>query len=298
MKKHNLCVTGILALVLVFGLTVVGCSNDSTGGGDDDPVNVNLSLPAIKNVAAFDGDFVENENEALELIQDAMEALAEFTDIMSEGEGAPRPSISRSGSKLSISPPPSRSGSRSTVNYPYDEKIDHYKITDGVVATGFVTGYYKESIKNDYDISVGDFIEESMRIKLAIDFDDIAQNGYTFDGKYIYDESLFMKGVVTAVSPAVKEKLTMRLNAKNGYALSVSKGGKGLKFIMSLTASFDETWTSTTEDMLDDGDLLDSLKIKLTIDIYDNSNTKQHSKIFTDLESASAYLGDSISLGL
>jgi len=286
-KKHVFFV--LLACLLAFGLLVIGCNNDSSDDEDDDPVKVNLSLPNITAVPAFTGTFVSSEAEALNLVQDAVDALGEFTGAL--GGGA-----SSDDNKYSISR--GINMSRRVENEPINYTFENEQLAEGVTANGFITGYYKESTKDDYTETVGDYYEESIRAKLSLDFNSIQQRHITFNGKYVYDEDLYMKDQVTSINPQ-KGKGTLRLNANNGYALSASKNGKGLKFVMKLTAncnfSVDYSYDDNDDFYYDDDDFLkDKLNLKLTIDVYDNDNVKQYTKVYTDLDEASEFLGDSI----
>jgi len=280
MKKERFFLMGMLAIALAFGMAVVGCGDGDSDGGGSDPVNVNLSLPSVQKLDSFSGTFVSDKNEALEMVQESIEALDEFTSIIGSG------SESRSAY---------RSTGRSVQNEPIEYIIKNEQIAEGVVANGFMTGNYRTSIKNDNGpITVGDYYEMSARIKLAVDFTDIQNDGFTFNGKYVYDEDIYEKMLQKTNS---SQQLTFRLNAANGYALSVSKNGKGLKFVMQLTASINGSWNQSDYSDDDYPDILEKAKIKLTIDVYDNNNKKQHTQVFNDLESASKYLGDSF-LGL
>ncbi|MDR2716583.1 MAG: hypothetical protein LBB89_00760 [Treponema sp.] len=275
---------GIPALVLVLGMTVVGCSDGSSGGGDSDPIKVNMSLPNIKDVKNFEGAFVSDETEAKELIKSAIEAMESLDGI-------------------SISPsvlPASRSMSRSTYTEPYEEIFKNEKLANGVYLTGFIKGYARMHAANDNGgESVGDYMEISAQIKAAIDFDDATQSDFTYNGKYVYDESVYTKAKVTSINPS-KGNAVFKFTAKDGYALSVSKNGKGLKFVMKLDASLNFN-SNMSLDEFDNGDYLDDLDdkfvIKLTIDVYDNNNVKkpEFCKKFDNFEDANDYLDINIS---
>jgi hypothetical protein len=56
MKKHTLCMTAMLALLLTFGLLLAGCSSPSGGGGGDPrALAFSVSGSFDKNGAAPDG---------------------------------------------------------------------------------------------------------------------------------------------------------------------------------------------------------------------------------------------------
>jgi hypothetical protein len=279
----------MLAIALVFGMTVVGCNNDSSEDGDKDPIKVNMSLPNIKDVESFTGTFVDSANDAQDLIQDALDALTEFQ--MSGEED----------SRLNIRSAP-RSMSRKTYTEPYDEIIDYTE--GGVTAKGFITGYEKMSAKNDNNPggSVGDYQEISARAKMAVTFNDVQQDSLTYNGKYTYDESIFLQAKVTSLNPD-KGSIVFKFNAANGYALSVSKGGKGLKFVMKLNAAHKVDRKNISVNDYEDpfDDLIDENNFdtfKLTIDVYDNNNVKKNefSKTFNNFDDANDYLDLNIGL--
>jgi len=279
--KNIVKLLGIIALVAVIGFSMAGCG----GGGDSDPVIVDLSLPSITEVPSFAGTFVTNETEQLALVEDAIAALEEFT-ATSSGGSSPDKSIVRG-------------ISRAVYNQPLDETFINKKLADGVVANGFVTGYAKGQAANEKIPTVGDYEEISLRAKLQVDFTDVTHNyinnagsraDYKFSGKYIYDENLYGKMNLTSTNPE-RASVKVNLTANNGYALSVSKGGKGLKFIMKLDANWNFEKNNMLESELDE---MFKPTVKLTIEVYDNDNAKAQTKTFTDLDEASKYLGDNI----
>jgi len=267
---------GMLVLVLTFGMTAIGCG----GGGADDPIKVDLKLPAIQSVPSFEGNFVSNENEAKDLIGDAIDALADLSDL----------SFSASMVAQIASP---RSISRKVQTEPFQEVYERKKIADGAYLTGFEDGYWKESVAKENSFSAGDYMESSMRAKVALEFENYKKAGCTFNGKYFYDEDMFFKEEIVSLSPE-KIKATIRLNANNGYSLSVSKNGKGLKFVIELKAKVNKTLTDADEEDLFENfyDLFDTFNI--TIDVYDNANVKTYSKSFKTFEDAEDYIGSSI----
>jgi len=277
MKKERFFLTGMLAIALVFAMTVAGCKQ---GGGD--LVKVDKSLPNIKDVPSFEGTFVSNQTQGLQMVEEAIGVLGSFA---SELEG-PSPSVGRSAF---------RSMSRGVTNEPVEETYENEKIAEGVWATGYVKGYFKEFTKYDdgYTVAVGDFMEMSARIKVALDFKNASgtKNGntYKFNGKYYLDEDVYMKEVLKSVGYNSNYQATIKLNADNGYAFSVSKGGQGLKFVVKLTFKLDGTFDSATSS---EADILNKASVKVTIDVYDNnSNTPEYSKVYTDFVNASKFLG-------
>jgi len=279
---------GMLAMVLAFGVLVIGCDKD---GGVGDPIDVDLSLPAVQSLPEFTGTFVSTETEAQDLIADAVETLADLSGFLSPSANvAPSPSMSRS-----------------VYSEPFQEVINRQEIATGVYLTGFVDGYYKESFANDESpyTNRGDYDEVSYRIKMALDFVNAQQDGYTFNGKYTCDENGYQKAVAISHNPYT-ETITLRQNIASGYSLSVSKGGKGLKFVMSwkgninLTFNYSFNWNGydwygynpfegkKIEDIIEN--------FSFTVDVYDKDNVKQEefSKTFTTVQDANEYLGTDI----
>jgi hypothetical protein len=278
---------GVLALALTFGITVVGCDNGSKDSGSSDPIKVDLKLPAIQDVAPFTGEFVSTEEEAKDLIGDAVDALGEIADLFG-GDDYDK--------SIRFAP---RSMAREVWSDSIDEIVDHETIAPGVTATGFIKGKYKMSIKNEETMSAGDYYEYEHRIKLGIDLAEAKDryNSFTFNGKYIFDEEAYEKDSIISLNPN-KGKLTIKWNATNGYALSVSKGGKGLKFVMQ-----EKVKINKTIDVTDDNDGWDDLyndvfskdgSYVFTIEVYDNANNKTYSQEFKDPDSVYDYLGTTI----
>jgi len=141
-------------------------------------------------------------------------------------------------------------------------------------------------------------VEASATAKLSVDFEDVSESysgAMKFNGKYIYDENLYLNARLTAIDPP-KGSVNLNYSISNGYVLSVSRGSKGMKFEMKLTAGvkFNQTLSSDSIDDLE-GMLDDKVNITLTIKVYDNgTTTPKYVKTFTDLEEASEYLGNTI----
>ncbi|MDR1128466.1 MAG: hypothetical protein LBL20_04065 [Treponema sp.] len=279
--KKNLFFTGMPALALAFGLVLTGCPSDS-GGGNDDPVPVNLSLPRIEDVADFTGVFVSSETEAQGLVETAFEEIGGILDTTSLQNNA-----------YSVS----RSMSRAVYSEPYEEIYDHdTMVLQGAEVTGFVQGKDTMSAADDDNPgeTVGDYMETSLRIKLAIDFDNVTQHNSIIKGKYTVDENMYYKARLTSINPP-KGDLTISYDVLDGYAVSISKNGRGLKFVMTLdgkinrrTIEIDDVESFGLENI---GNLFNTYK--LTLDIYNNANEKQeqYSKTFTSYAEAAAYLG-------
>ncbi|MDR1410978.1 MAG: hypothetical protein LBI91_02090 [Spirochaetaceae bacterium] len=275
--KKNIFFTGMPVMALVFALVFTGCPTDS-GGGESDPISVNLSLPPIQDVEAFTGTFVSDETEAKDLVGTAFTEIAGISDISS-----------LQNSVYSVS----RSISRSVYSEPYEEIFDHdTTLLQGAEVTGFVQGETTASAADDNNpgSTVGDYQEVSLKAKLAIVFKDVTRNGSTIKGKYGIDESMYYKLRLTSINPQ-KGEIAISSSATDGYAVSISKGGKGLKFVMEMQGKVNNKTIPVdgSFDPDDIGDLFDTYNLSLKI--YDNDNEEQYSQTFTSYAAAAAYLG-------
>jgi hypothetical protein len=268
---------GMLALALIFGMTVVGCGGGSGDNFGSDPVEVNLSLPAIQSVASFEGTFASNEADQKELVVAAIEGIQDISGDLS------------SGYSKTLLPNRSRAVQRAVETWGPEEFVFRNEtIADGVMANGFVRASGKISYKDPYDINVGDYEEESIKAKLSLDFNNATGYYYNkINGKYAIDETVYYKFQITSLSPE-KVKITLNANATNGYALSISKSGKGIKFVMKETIKFN---VNMEFGEYDDFNPAQSGTYMFTLEVYDNDNTKQLSKTFNSPEAASEYLG-------
>jgi hypothetical protein len=270
----------ILALTLILGMTLAGCGGD--GGGDGDPVTVDTSLPAIQSVANFTGAFASTEADQKDLVKEAFEVIADLGLLRIYDPGG-----SMENRKL-VSPNRSRAVQRAVETWGPDGEILN-KVMPGAV----VTGFYRESGKyyeaKEYESTVGDYDEYSFRIKLSVDFDGFERNSATINGKYVFDGTSYEKYQIIALNPD-KEKFTENLDINNSYALSISKGGKGIKFVMKETVKINinnlEYIYGQTDPNYDD-----YTTYKLILDVYNNDGTKSLSKTFDSAEDASEYLG-------
>jgi hypothetical protein len=264
--KKRMFLTGILAMVLVFGLVLVGCDDGASSEEDTDPIAVDLSLPAIKDVPNFSGTFVSSQTEAETMVKDSFVGitglLSGLTDVSSS----------------------SRSVHKSVQTEPISEIYDHDRtIVKGAEVTGYIQGNYTWSVADDDKPGQnnGDYQEISIKIKLAIDFDEVSANGFTIYGKYGFNEESYQKAQMQSPEEIL---VTMRQKLADGHIFSVSKNGKGLKFMIHLTAS--ANYTGSVDD-----DMLDFDNYSFTIDIYDNNNEKKYSKSFDNPTDANAFLG-------
>ncbi|MDR1301221.1 MAG: hypothetical protein LBK43_01970 [Treponema sp.] len=276
--KKNVFFMGMLVMVLVFGLVFITCSTDSDDDDDNgDPISVDLSLPRIEDVPSFSGTFVSNETDAKNLVQAAFEEIGGISPVQSEMNSV-------------------RSISRSVYSEPYEEIFDHdTTVLSGAEVTGFVQGKETMSAADDENAgeSVGDYMEMSMRIKLAVDFQDITKNDSIIKGKYSVDEDMYLKAQITTINPP-KGDLTISCDVSDGYAISISKNNKGLKFVMRLQGKVDKKMTGQSTSILDNLDIGNLFETyKLSLDVYDNANVKQekYSKTFTSYAEAATYLG-------
>jgi hypothetical protein len=203
-NKENWLV--ILALVLAFGMMIAGCggNDDPFSGGDgDDPIHVNLTLPSIQNVASFDGVFADSEEEQMALVAAAFEEIADLYDDFNPSDIG-FPMLNRQ----FLSPSKSRAAE---IIGPDDFTFDNETITDGLVMSGF---FRISGIIDD------DYIEERMKGKLTMDFDDFGDDP-TINGRYATDQTVYTKMVSSPEPSMIKD-----MDINGGYALSVSKDGR------------------------------------------------------------------------
>jgi hypothetical protein len=152
-------------------------------------------------------------------------------------------------------------------------------------------------LANESGISAGDYTEISLRAKLAANFNNYAPtySDYSYSGKYTIDYSSYSQMKYTSIPPNLEMLLTLRTNAANGFAMSVSKSGKGLKFVMNVETKINATLSSSLsniDDLLRDPTYGDN-SYKLTIDVYDNNNVKkdEYCKVFTTYSEVINYFG-------
>ncbi|MDR1399686.1 MAG: hypothetical protein LBJ41_07180 [Treponema sp.] len=277
----------MVVMILTFGMVVVGCDTESSSSGSsNDPIQVNLNLPAIQEVAAFEGTFVSSETEAGPMVGDAMNAISGVMGGVTSSSSSVMYSLNAT-TPMSIG--------RSVQEQPFSEVYDHNtKLFPGGEVTGFVEGYQKMSAANDNNPggSVGDYQEMSIRAKFQVDIKNVIQSNITLKGKYIFDENVYLKMQITSVSPS-KGSIAVKMDVTDGYALSVSKGGKGLKFVMNLSSKGDKTFSDISANNVNLSSYLTQAldTYNLTIVIYDNNNDEKWRKTFTTYAEAAAYLG-------
>jgi hypothetical protein len=257
----------ILALVLTFGIMIAGCGgiDDLYNNGDgDDPINVDLSLPSIQSVAQFAGVFPSNEQEQIELVALAFEEIEGLYASLENGLGG----ISMLNRQF-VSPSKSRAAQREVYTYgPEEFLFEDETIMPGVV----VSGFFRISGTTDDDYS-----ENTVKAKLSIDFDDYGEDP-TINGKYGVDETIYMKMDYSSDEPS----MIIDMDASGGYALSVSKDGKGIKFVMEMTMKIN---LSADFDDFDPGTFI------LTLKIYDNDNNERFNETFYSLDDVADRLG-------
>lgn len=279
-------------MALIFGMTLAGC-----GGGDgdnfgNDPITVNLSLPAIQSVASFGGTFADTEAEQKDLVKEAFEIIAALglSGGGNGGSNVPEPDYPM-WNKKSISPDNSRAVQRGAYSWgPEYETYDHNTtILPGAIVTGFLKASGKGYYKDEYGDSAGDYDEENLAGKLSIDFPNVTKNSATLNGKYVLDGTSYEKWQVISTNPR-KERITENSNVNHGYALSISKGGSGIKFVMQETIKVN---INNLEWTYEQGypNYSNYITYKLTLNVYDNSNSPKLTKTFNSLEAARAYLG-------
>ena len=304
MKKKTRIFGAMLAVLLTFGF-LVSCG-DSGGGGGGEPVSVNKSLPSVQSLDNFSGNFVASDADAGEMIGDVLYALEyfDFDDVMYSISPAVNLN-SRFSSPAMNARTASRSAARASDSYSDYVTFKNEKIANGVYATGYMQWSFKYSVKNatKYDNpeaiweiietnpSIGDYFQDSEKIKFALTFDKANQGGVIFtDGKYVLDADYFYKEQAVSINP-LRANLTGRASVSNGYAFSVSKSGKGMKFVMKLEGKATLSAKNVLYSEIDDAYDSTEVDFLLTIDVYDNTNEKKYSKSFTDPDEAYNYLG-------
>jgi hypothetical protein len=267
---------GMFCAALAFGFLAVGCDNENDNS-QVDPVSVDLSLPAVWDIALFDGEFVSGEEEAKEL---AAYALMEISAL-------PKPA-SLIGTVQAVSPGTPRSVASDSYEKIYDR--DTY-VLPGAETTGFIQGKNTISAADDMDYggTLGDYYETSARVKMEVNFKDTIKRGIDIKGKYTVDETKYLKAQFISISPE-KVNLTIKFNAAYGYALSVSRNGKGLKLVTTIQAGVNETFDST--EGVGIGDLSDWYDpYNFSIKIYDDNNALKYEKAFNSPSDVEEYLG-------
>lgn len=288
MKKKSIFIPGVLAILLVFGL--LSCDN----GGDKDPVKVDMKLPSVSSLANFTGTFVANEEEAMELVVEVIDEVDLIGYLMGDDMGDdwedddPFESITFSRNFARTA--------RAIYSDSNSKEFKNEKITDGIYATGFYEQSYKISAKNaasndEDDVwdahyenpAVDDYMEWSMKVKYALTVDNAKQGDIAYHGgKMTADGNRYDKDQIASLEP-MKYNYTRKEDASQGIALSISKDGKGLKFVMKLSRKVNSSVKDVAEDDYDFWKTYwetyeEKVTISVTIDVYDNDNAKKFSK--------------------
>jgi hypothetical protein len=291
MKKNKMVLAGVLSVLMVFAL--LSCSN--SGGGTptpppgEKPVEVNMTLPKIDNVAEFPGRDVstDTDDEVKELL------LSIFDTIMDNGED-----FSQSFSRISSYKvqPVLQSIARSVQKESILENIKNEEIIENVFATGFVQGNITASAKDDDDFlgANGDYLEGVLKSKLAVDFKETTLEDLFMAGKATFDGDVNFKFQTTGIDTA---KVTGSLMFDNNYVLSVSNNGIGMKLEMiikmskknvSLDINFEdfEALIGKIEDLLNNS-------FTITFNVYNKAGQKQNPlcRTFKSVDDIFKYLG-------
>jgi hypothetical protein len=266
---------GMFCLALAFGFLAAACDNGNDNSPAD-PILVDLSLPLVRDIAPFAGTFVSGENEAKELVAFALEEISAL----------PKPA-SLIGAVRAVP-----GTARSAVSDSYETIYDHNEsVFPGAETTGFIQGKNTSFAADDknYNRTVGDYYEMSTRIKMEVDFKDTIKHGIDIKGKYTVNNTRYSKMQVASLNPPGMT-FVIKLGVAEAYALSVSKNGKGLKFITTIEAGADETFDLTEETGTgESSDWYDPYNF--SIKIYDNGDVLKYEKIFNSPEDVEEYLG-------
>ncbi|MDR1972611.1 MAG: hypothetical protein LBQ46_11905 [Treponema sp.] len=282
----------------LFCAAAVFCGCGSGGGGEPpDPIAVDLNLPAVSALPAFTGSFAASETEADALLKGALNIVAQSSNAAGFPSGGSSYSWSPSYRlRQNFSQP---SGARGALYenigpYIYDGDTS----TPGFTVTGFLRGYQRGYRAGEPgDVTAGDYVEVSLRSKMAIAFE-VNDSPWTIKGKYSIDDDITERVEYTSSSSF---KVSGAARADGGYALSISNSstGKGIKALITV----EERGLNPVEiDLaaLNNSNLIPELLKKLSdiytryrfsIDIYDESNTKQYSKVFTSYLDYLTYIG-------
>jgi len=275
MTKRAYC-TGLLIIVMIFAVILAGCS---FGDSDPDPISVNMKLPSIESVPPYTGVFPATEAEAAALIgellfESGVFELPEIPDSSLPNMNSIRKSILRS------------------VRSEPDEIIyNDEELYPGARVTGFETTNVTTSRADDNKPTVGDYVEYLSKTKMAVNYDNAVTESFTLNGKSTADRTANVKITVTSLTPDIMS-LFIKLNAKESYALSVSKDGKGLKFVMTMTVGLSTTVNSVdidSEEVLNS--LLEKASVNFTLNIYNNDNVRVHHKVLSGYDAVCKYFG-------
>jgi len=246
---------GILAITLVFGMSVTSCGDKGSG----DPIDVNLNLPSIKELPSYAGT-TATQTEAEDLVQEAITAITD--EVLGEITSGIGESVPFSVKNLS------RSAARAAQREEINEILEKQTIYPGVTATGFAVGYVESDETNGN-------MAADIKLKYGIDFNNakVSNDTITVTGKNYYDAKMYMK---MAVANNYNYNIKIDLGFGNGYAFSLSQGGKGIKCLMDLQISYNDSFSaSSSMDNISEDDILKKIKASLTVEYYDNSNKKQ-----------------------
>jgi hypothetical protein len=276
----------------VFCLVMGSCKTEDSGPPPD-PVEVDLTPPAVSELPSFEGDLPPNQEAALELAGSAMglivEKLSPLLGSFMGSSDAGSLNFSRAVELASFGP-----------EMIWEDEAD--LIPDAVV-TGFIEGrvtasdYFdpeKDEDPSGFDIppAAGDYLAvEGIRSKIAVIFDDIenaavAVKGGSFTGSVSADGRLEV-GNINPNTGSLPVSIHGNLDVDGGFAMTVFdlSSSQALKAVATLKAA---VRINENMDMGQDSEALLENNIdswfhtfECTLIIYDNDGTEKYRLPYT-----------------
>jgi hypothetical protein len=251
---------------VVLSLVLTGC-DQSNGTVSPDPVDVDLSLPAVSALPDFEGDFPATEADAFRLFKDAFGLVGQKQESMAPPDFT------------DLTPGASyRAVQTENINKIFRGDTT---ILPGASVTGFVLGTVTSSIAQEGSPTQGDYVATSLRSKMAVDFNNVTGGSLTVKGKYMVTENVNLRTEWTQVSPIPSMTYSGTVNADGGYAFSISNSGtkKGLKAVVTLQIRGINTIVLGLD--MDLSALINPFtKFEVVVELYDNSNVRKHRKTY------------------
>jgi hypothetical protein len=289
MKKRFLM--GVLAFALIFTMALAGCAEAGDDNGEEnpgeggvaappgnDPITVDLSVPAVEDLPAFEGAFVASEAEADEILRRVLDyeipsvwdlTWSKYPDVFDSSSGE----VIFENDTF-----PEYPGAVATGFFQFDFKTN--------IADEFLEEFYEDDMSS---LKIGDYYEEYYYEKLAVKLDSYEVYSMFVTGQSSAMGYVFDRLDMISDNP-ILEKYTYKDKGTAKYSLSVSANGKGLKFVMTENSVDDNEGVLNEEGDFFEETYKDNGSFKVTIDIYDNDNVKQYSKVFTDEDDWEEYL--------
>jgi hypothetical protein len=222
-------VAGGLAAVLI--LVLGSCAMGGGDGTDNipqnpppktEPVEVDQSLPAVSELPAFEGKFVENEEDAWKLADTALNqilqnAMGMFNslDFMDDAQEQMNSSL------------------RALETHEMEPVIFNNQDLAGMPGakiTGYIQGSATTSI-SDGGPARGDYAHMKAQAKMAVDFNGVEIDDVKIQGRYAVEEDLDGRVDFTPQNNSLVIRASGNLSMTGGYAFSISdtKRNQGIK---------------------------------------------------------------------